>query len=264
MGLTPVFNPDTGASGGPTPATPPAAADGAPKLVIDTDFKATPTVDMSSVGTFTVDGIAWTSTSSVATTAEANATGFTITSSAGSGSGFSAQIPDVAAGDFVCMVFVFEPTTMGHNDQEIIIKLGQAAAADSNTIYDLEMRFKRVSGKYRCRHGYRAASSWTEAYIGDNPWGGGSLPSRITMMLYGSGYSWQTRMSSTATEMPDFRGVVGTENASGSLRSRGAGQLQNDTNPTNLQYAKVVFGPSGDPFTVKMVGLRVWVGARVV
>jgi hypothetical protein len=219
---------------------------------------------MSSVGTFTVDGIAWKSSAAVASTAEANATGFTITSNSATSSGFSAQIPDCAAGDFVCVAVVFEPSAMGSNDQELILKLSQTEAADSNTQYDVFMKLKRAGGNYRCRHGYRGSSSWSEAYIGDNPWGGGSLPNRVTMMLYGSGYSWQTRVSSTATGIPDFRALVGTQNATGSLRSRGAGQTQGDTSPTAMKYVKLMFVSDGNTLTSKVVALRVWVGARVV
>ena len=262
MGLTPVFNPDTGASGGPSPATPPAAADGAPKLVIDTNMQATPTVDMSSVGTFTVDGIAWTTTAAVADTCEADSTGWVVDSDNATSTGIVCQIPDVAQRDFICVAVVFDNVTaFTANNSTLLIKLA-SQGGNTDSEYDLFMTLRKTSTTYRVRNAYRGSSSWTTAYVGDNPWSS-TLPGRVVMSLWGSGYSWETRVSSAAG-VPSFRGLVASNNAGGSLRSRGAGQTGSDTNPPNLQYLKIFFNSGGGRMTGKVTAVRVWVGARVV
>ena len=264
MGLTPVFNPDTGASGGPTPATPPAAADGAPKLVIDTDMQASPTVDMSSVGTFTVDGIQWTTTAAVANTCEADSTGWVVDSDDSTATGIVCQIPNVAQGDFMCIAVVFDDVTaFAANNATVFFKLG-SAAGDTDSEYDLFMTVRKTSGtNYRVRNAYRGSSSWTTAYLGDNPWHGGSVPSRMVLSMWGSGYSWTTAVTSS-TDTPPFRGVTATNNAGGSLRSRGGGQTGGDTNPPNLQYLKIYFNSYNGSMIGKVVDVKVWVGARVI
>lgn len=261
MGLTPVFNPDTGASGGPSPATPPAAADGAPKLVIDTNMQATPTVDMNSVGTFTVDGIEWTTISAVADTCEADSTGWVVDSDSADKTAIVCQIPDVAQGDFICVAVVFDNiTAFTAGNSTLIIKLA-SQGGDTDSEYDIFMTVRKTSTTYRVRNGYRGASSWSTAYVGTNPWAS-STPSRAVMSLWGSGYSWETRVTDAAG-VPTFRGVTASNAAGGSMRTRGTGQTQGDTNPPNLQYLKIFFNSYGGRMTGKVTSVRVWVGARV-
>jgi hypothetical protein len=264
MGLTPVFNPDTGASGGPSPATPAAPADGSPKLVINTNMQASPTVDMSSVGTYTVDGIQWTTTAAVADTCEADSTGWVVDTDDATQTGIVTQIPNVAQGDFICIAVVFDSiTAFTANNSTVFFKLGSAAGT-TDSEYDLFMTLRKTSGtNYRVRNAYRGSSSWTTAYIGDNPWHGGSVPSRVVLSMWGSGYSWTTAVTSAAG-VPDFRAVTASNNAGGSLRSRGGGQTQADTDPPNLQYLKIFFNSQGGRMTGKVIAVRVWVGARVV
>ena len=265
MALTPVFNPDTGASGGPSPATPPAATNGAPKLVINTNFQASPTVDMSSVGTFTVDGVAWTTTAAVATTCEADSTGLVVSTDDATSTSVVCQIPDVAQGDFIGVAVVFSGiTAQAANSSNFHIKLCSAAGT-TTAAYDMLVTMHRVSSSsYRLRNGYRNSgnSSNVMAYVGDNPYAS-SLPSGFTLALWGSGYSWQTRCSS-GTSMPDFRATTATNNAGGSLRTRGSGQLLSDSDPPKTDYLKIVFNSNGGAMAGKVTAVRVWVGARVV
>lgn len=262
MGLIPAFDPSTGASGGPAPAPAPAAADGAPKLVIDTDFQASPTVDMSTVGTFTVDGIEWTTTAAVATTAEADSTGLVVSSDDSTATGFVTQIPNIAKGDFVCIAVVFDNITAWvANTSTLLVKLA-SVGGDTDSEYDLFMTMRRGSSTWRARNAFRGSSSWTAAYVGDNPFSG-SMPTRVVMMLYGSGYSYTTAISTDAG-VPDFRAVTATNNAGGSLRSRANGQTQMDTDPPLLQYLKLVFNSYGGDMAAKITSVRVWVGARVI
>lgn len=261
-GITPTFDPATGASGGPSvPA--PAADTGAPKLVLDTDMTASPTVDMSSVGTFTVDGVAWTTTAAVATVAEANASGTIFTSDSATVSYIVCQIPTVSKDDFVCVAVEWELLTMAATNSTFLIKLG-SAAGDTDSEYDLFMQLRKSSGSvFRVRNAYRGSSSWTVAYNGTNPFTTSITDTRLVMMLYGSGYSWTTSVS-TAAGRPAYRGLVPENAAGGSLRSRSNGQTNLDANPPNLQYLKIGWNPVSNDMSARVVGVQVWVGARVV
>jgi hypothetical protein len=224
---------------------------------------ASPTVDMSSVGTFTVDGVAWTTTEAVATVAEANTQGTIFTSDSVVDSYIVTQIPTVLRGDFLCVAVEWDLLVMAANNATFTIKLG-SLAGDTDAPYDLFMQLRKSSGAtFRVRNAYRGGASWTVGYNGSNPFTASITDTRLVMMLYGSGYSWTTSVS-TAVGSPAYRGLVPQNAAGGSLRSRAGGQTNLDADPPNLQYLKIGWNPASDDMSARIVGVKCWVGARVV
>lgn len=257
MPLTPCFDPSTGASGGtaPSPVTP---ATGAPLQVIDTDMSGADQDFSTTVGDVVIDGVTWHTVNDDPSLAIAEAAGTRVVSdSSGYAYYLITQIPDVSAGDYICVSLKWEPIVMGDNGQTFQLRLAQAKTTD--TVYDLVMTLKRLASNWRCRHGYY--TSYTMAYIGDAPWSA-TLPGACVMMLTGSGYSWQTSCT-TATAKPAFRSLPVSANAGGSLRARGAGQTQGDTLP-HYQWLKVLVGPDSADIEVRITDVQVWVGAKVV
>lgn len=261
MGLTPAFDPASGASGGAPPASPPAAADGSPKLLFDCDM--TGDLDFTNtVGTVTLGGREWTTTTT-ADEAIADGDGTTVEMSSTLQYYLVTELPDVAAGDLICIAVDWEPLDgFTKSTQGIQLRLGQAAG-ETNTVYDLYLSLRRLSSNWRNWNAYRTGSNWTAAYVGINPWEpGGALPARCQMMVSGQGYTWRTSSANT-TAAATYRGHAATANAAGSLRTRGGGQTVGDTLP-HIRYVKLLLVPANDLLRIRIRRVVAWVGGRVV
>lgn len=233
------------------PSGVPQSLRGRPTTLIDTTMTGA-NLDISSAGSYVIEGNTWTTTNAVASTFIAESSGVRAVSNNAVGQRLLIEIPKVSAGSLICATVEWEIVTMNSSAQSVWVKLKQADAL-TDTAYDTLMAcYRHTSSSWRPKHGYRGSSSHTTAYTGDNPWVS-SQPSTVTMQIYGSGYSWNCAMStvSTLTTRPAFRGLVATSNAAGSLRTRPGGQTGGDTGPY-MRYLTLGWNSNGNSLEARV------------